>query len=97
MEVEHDIVKFALLAQKSEVVLKMANEDTLNSKTTRTITRPKANPGTNTHLLLAKLKISTTYLNVLGNFSEVIQSSHAEKQKNYNDDKQGTNSFNQAI
>ena len=72
MEVEHDIVKFALLAQKSEVVLKMANEDTLNSKTTRTITRPKANPGTNTHLLLAKLKISTTYLNVLGNFSEVI-------------------------
>ena len=97
MEVEHDVVKFALLAQKVEVVLKMANEDALNSKTTRTITRPKANPDTNTHLLLAKLKISTTYLNVLGNFSEVIQSSHAEKQKNYNDDKQGTNSFNQAI
>jgi hypothetical protein len=97
MEDEHDAVSYALLAQEVKVVLKMANEDALNFETSRAITWPETNLGTDTHLVLAKLEIFTTNLNALEDSIEVIQSSHAEKTKKYNGDKQGTNCSNKII
>jgi hypothetical protein len=82
VEDEQDAVRSALLAQKVEVVLKLANDDALSTETTRAITDPKTNPGNDAHPLLAKMKISTTDLNALEDFSEVIQSSLVEKHIN---------------
>ena len=78
---EQEADRSALLVQKVEAVLKLANEDALGSEATRTITGPEANSGADTHPLLAKLNISRTYLSALEDFSEVIQSSQVEKQK----------------
>lgn len=44
MEDEHDVVISALLAQKVEAMLKLANDDAVNVETTRAITYPEANP-----------------------------------------------------
>ena len=79
---EQDAVRSALLAQKVEAVLKLANDDALSAETARAITGPEPDTGTDTHPLLAKMKISTSDLNALEDFSEGIQSSHVEKQKN---------------
>lgn len=80
-EDEQEAERAELLAQKVEAVLKLANEDALGTDAARTFKGPGANPGTDTHPLLAKLKISSTDLSALEDFSEVIQSSQAEKQK----------------
>lgn len=81
IEDEQEADRSALLAQKVEAVLKLANEDALGTEAARTITGPESNPGTVTHPLLAKLNISSTDLSALEDFSEVIQSSQVEKQK----------------
>ena len=78
---EQEADRSALLAQKVEVVLKLANDDALGTDAARTITGPEALPDTVAHPLLAKLKISSTELSALEDFSEGIQSSQAEKQK----------------
>ena len=83
VEDEQEADRAELLAQKVEAVLKLANEDALGSDAARTLTGPEATPGTDTHPLLAKLKISSTDRSALEGFSEVIQTSQAEKQKQH--------------
>ena len=75
-------VRSSGLAQKVEAILKLANQDELTSKAAKTITKPDTIPGNATHPLLAKLKISNTDMSALEEFSEEIQSSQVEKQKN---------------
>ena len=78
---ELDAVRSAVLAQKVEAVLKLANQDELTSEAAKTITGPDFITGNAAHPLLAKLKISNTDLSALEEFSEEIQSSQVEKQK----------------
>ena len=81
-EDERDAVQSAALAQKVEAVLKLANEDALTSEAAKKVTGPEPESGNATHPLLAKLKISNNDLSALEEFSEEIQSSQIEKQKN---------------
>ena len=82
LEDEKDAVQSAVMAQKVEAVLKLANEDALTSETARSVSGPDTITGNATHPLLAKLKISNTNLCALEEFCVEIQSSQVEKQKN---------------
>ena len=81
LEDEKDVVQSAMLAQRVEAVLKLANEDALTSEAAKKVTGSETDSGNTAHPLLAKLKISNNDLNALEEFSEEIQSSQIEKQK----------------
>ena len=82
-EDEADADRSALLAQRVEAILKLANADELNHETTSLVTGTNSSTGTGVavHPLLAKLAISATDMSALEDFGEDIQSSQAEKQK----------------
>ena len=82
MEDELEAVKSAQLAQKIGTILKLANEDELTVDAARTVLGPETLGTANSHPLLAKLNISATDKSALEDFSEVIQSSQAEKHRN---------------
>ena len=79
-EDEVDADRSALLAQRVEAILKLANADELNHETASAVTRTNSNTGSGVavHPLLAKLAISAADMSALEDFSEDIQSSQAE-------------------
>ena len=80
---EMDAVRSAELAQRVEAVLKLANEDELNTDAVRSIMGPEdSKGGSNTHPLLAKLRISDADKNALEEYCDGILSTQLEKQKN---------------
>ena len=79
---EQDAVRSALVAQKVEAVLKLANDDELSSESARTITGPDESKNSSTHPLLAKLRISDADKNALEEYCDGILSTQIEKQKN---------------
>lgn len=85
-EDEAEADRSALLAQKVESVLKLANADELTAETASAvaghISGSGAGAGTVAHPLLAKLTISAADMSALENFSDDIQMSQAEKHKN---------------
>ena len=83
-EDEANADKSALLAQRVEAILKLANLDELNQETTSAVTGSDSGNSSSVaaHPLLAKLAIFATDLSDLEDFSDGIQLSQAEKQKN---------------
>ena len=85
-EDEADADRSALLAQKVESVLKLANADELTAENASAIEGQTSGlcngAGSVTHPLLAKLTISAADLSALEDFSDGIQMSQAEKHKN---------------
>ena len=83
-EDEIDADRAALLAQRVEAILKLANADELNSESASAVPGPDSGTGNNaaTHPLLAKLAISDADMSALEDFSDGIQMSQAEKHKN---------------
>ena len=81
MEDELEAVKSAQLAQKIEGILKLANADELTVDTANNVAGAEALATTESHPLLAKMKISEADKTALEDFSEGIQTSKAEKHR----------------
>ena len=76
---EVNVVQSTNVAQRVEVVLKLANDDELNSEFAQTPICPKDNKGSSTHPLLAKLRILDADKNALKEYCDGILSTQIEK------------------
>lgn len=79
LEDELEAVGSAQLAQRVEVILKLANTDELTPDAANNVTGPESLATTESHPLLAKMRISEADKTALEDLREGIQSSQAEK------------------
>ena len=86
MQDEQETTKAVGVCSMIEEALTLANNDVLESTSSRSLTEPRSEAATNVtnpmHPLLAKMKISSTERTALEDFTDNLNASQAEKDKN---------------